>query len=159
MVFYTTGFFIESNYEALLLTAKFANENGGSFGYCFASEEVYESKKKETLEIMEYADYLFCNKQEAIAASKYIGTEIGISEDETNLDTIARAFSLYSKHNHNRGRIALITDSCYSVTVAVSYPTMPELNIVFREVFKVPVIPVDEDRLVDSNGEIGRAHV
>ena len=56
--------------------------------------------------------------------------------------------SKYQKLNSKRGRIAIITDSCYSVTVAASYPTMPLLNIVF----KVDVIPVTEDKLLDSNG-------
>ena len=152
MCFYTTGFFIQSNYEALIKMAKFALQVNGSMGYCYASEDVYESHKEETLEIMEYSDFLFCNKQEALAASKHIGAEIGIDEDEKDLDTIARAMSLYKKLNLKRGRVAIITDSCYSVTVAVSYPTMPELNIVFKEVFKVDVIPVEINKLVDSNG-------
>lgn len=47
--------------------ARFANEINGSFGYCFASETLYEPHKKETLEIMKHSDFLFCNKQEALA--------------------------------------------------------------------------------------------
>lgn len=132
--------------------AKFANQINGSLGYCFASEDVFKPFKEETLEVMRYSDFVFCNKQEALAASKYIGTELGISEDESNLDEIARAMSLYPKLNLRRGRVAIITDSSKSVTVAVSYPTMPELNIVFKEVFKVGVDPVSKDKLVDSNG-------
>ena len=81
---------------------------------------------------MKHADFLFCNKQEAIAFPKYLSTEVGIDENESDLDKIARAMSLYPKHNLKRGRIAIITDSCFSVTIAVSYPTMPELNIVFK---------------------------
>ena len=93
--FYTTGFFIQTNYAALLAMAEFALSINGSMGYCFASEDVYESHKKETLEIMKYSDYLFCNKQEALAAAKHIGAELGVAEDETDLGTIARAMSLY----------------------------------------------------------------
>jgi len=99
LCFYTTGFFISTNYEALMLMAKYAFEQNRIFGYCFASEEIYDKNKEQTLEIMEYSDYLFCNKQEAISATKHIGPEIGISRDETDLLKIAGALASYKKQN------------------------------------------------------------
>ena len=52
-----------------MIMAKFAFTQNKIFGYCFASEEIYETCKDQTLEIMEYSDFLFCNKQEAISAA------------------------------------------------------------------------------------------
>jgi len=70
---------------------------------------------------MEYSDFLFCNKQEAISAAKYIGPEIGISRDETDLLKIAGAIASYKKQNKKRGRVMIITDSHFSVNVAIRY--------------------------------------
>ena len=42
MVYYSTGFFIAINYEALLMMAKHASDNNKLFGFNLASEAVTE---------------------------------------------------------------------------------------------------------------------
>lgn len=76
--FYSTGFFIQSNFKALLEMATYACNNNKFFGFNFAAEYLYETSKPEILNILEYSDFIFCNKEEARAARKYLGPELGI---------------------------------------------------------------------------------
>jgi hypothetical protein len=50
--FYSTAFFIESNYRALLEMAQFANTNNRIFSFNLAAEYVYDVSQEEILEMI-----------------------------------------------------------------------------------------------------------
>jgi len=106
--------------------AQFACNNNKFFGFNFAAEYLYETSKTEILNILEYSDFIFCNKEEARAARKYLGAELGIpaSKESSNeleeLESIALHVAQYSKTNTSRPRVTIITNSEQPVTVAVS---------------------------------------
>lgn len=80
--------------------------------------------------MIEYADFIFCNKLEAIACSNYFHEELGIefSNDEglENLKNIANGITSYrsggddfAKKKHIRPRIMIITNSGEPVVVSI----------------------------------------
>lgn len=50
---------------------------------------------------MKYCDFIFCNKQEALACAEYLHAELGLDTEEkrTNLQEIASAISSFNKLN------------------------------------------------------------
>lgn len=98
-IFYTTAFFIASNYDAIKLMAQHCLQNSKIFGFNFAAEFIYKYYKQQTFEMIEYSDFLFCNKFEAIACSKYFHEDLGIefSEDDSleNMKIIANGITAY----------------------------------------------------------------
>ena len=107
--------------------AKFAIEHEKLFGFNFAAEFIYKYYKKECFEMIEHADFLFCNKFEAIACSRYFCKELGIefSEDDTNenLINIANGITSYSpetrKNKSGRPLVMVITNSGEPVVVSI----------------------------------------
>ena len=99
--FYTTGFFLEANWEATLTLAKFAHDKNRIFGFNFAAPYTFSQYKEKILEIMKYCDFIFCNKQEALACAEYLHAELGLDTEEkrTNLQEIASAISSFNKLN------------------------------------------------------------
>mmetsp|Transcript_31621 Transcript_31621/g.48363 ORF Transcript_31621/g.48363 Transcript_31621/m.48363 type:complete len:147 (+) Transcript_31621:528-968(+) len=67
--FYTTGFFVESNFKACQLMAEHALKNNRLFCFNFAAEYLFESRQAEILEMLEFSDFVFCNRDEAFAAT------------------------------------------------------------------------------------------
>lgn len=126
-IFYSTAFFIASNYKALLMMVEFCKNNNKLFGFNFAAEFIYKYYKDETFEMIENSDFIFCNKMEAIACSQYFYKELGIehSEDDTleNLQNIANAITKYENKftlkDKVRPRVMLITNSGEPVVVSV----------------------------------------
>lgn len=133
---YSTGFFIESNYQALKELANYALNYHKIFGFNFAAEYIYEANKEKVLEMIEYSDFMFCNRDEAIACRTHLFRELGInmSKVERNnnseqlsteekhmreLSDIALAVARYKKKNTKRPRVMVITDSANPVTVAI----------------------------------------
>lgn len=159
MFFYSTGFFIESNYNALKMMSEFvADSSDKIFAFNFAAEYVYHTQKEKTLNILTMSDFIFCNKDEAIACAKYLHEEIGLDQsDLTNLNEIAKSVAFYSKKNCEKPRVVVITNSDHPVTVAVQHFSSTisqgpdvEDNIAYN--FTVKVGHVDKDLVVDSNG-------
>ena len=72
MFYYSTGFFIESNYEALKYMSDYVIHNNKLFGFNFASDYLYVIRKCEIIEMMKRSDFVFCNKDEAIACAKHL---------------------------------------------------------------------------------------
>ena len=71
--FYTTGFMLEIKAESCFKMAEYALVHNISFCYNFASEDC-TLKDDELFKMIEFSDYVFCSKQEAIAFSKKYGT-------------------------------------------------------------------------------------
>lgn len=63
-ILYTTGFFITSNFEALMLIAKFAQENNKPFAVNLSAVFLVSGHKKEFLQMVNYADFVFGNEDE-----------------------------------------------------------------------------------------------
>lgn len=102
--------------------------------------------------MIDYADFLFCNKFEAIACSKYFHKELGIewSEDDTyeNLTNIAKAIANYnlSSITRSRPRIMIITNSGEPVVCSISeFRDQPQIS------FTQDVIDIEKSKLLDSN--------
>lgn len=102
-IIYTTGFFIISNFEALKIAAKFANDNGKIFGINLSAVYVCHAYKKELLEAIEYADYVFGNEDETSAFAAAIDFEY------TNLIEVTEYISRLPKINQDRPRIVTTT--------------------------------------------------
>ena len=77
-LFYTTGFFIASNYEVVKLMMKHASDNNYIFGFNFASEGLYAESKEEILNILTYSDFIMCNIHEALPCAQDFGVELGL---------------------------------------------------------------------------------
>ena len=80
---YSTGFFIESNFEALCHLAEQSAAQNKIFGFNLASEEISKTHKKQFLQILEYVDILFCNKQEALDFARVFKLECGNKDSLT----------------------------------------------------------------------------
>lgn len=79
VVFYSTAFFIQSNFSALIAMARFANQNNKLFAFNFAAEYIYKQSRPQLLEIIAYSDFIFCNKYEAIACGQDMKSDLGLT--------------------------------------------------------------------------------
>ena len=129
--------------------AKFAHDKNKIFGFNFAAPYTFSQYKEKILEIMNYCDFIFCNKEEALACSEYLHAELGLDTDEkrTNLMDIASAISSYNKSNKKRQKITVITDSSSPVTCSIFSAQSQGLTV-----FQVSPMPVEKELLLDSNG-------
>lgn len=109
------------------MMAKFCHQNNKLFGFNFAAEFIYKYYKKETFEMIEYSDFIFCNKLEAIACSYYFHEELGIEHSDedslSNLSKIANGITSYQNQfrleDRKRPRIMIITNSADPVVVSI----------------------------------------
>lgn len=62
---YTSAFFITSNYEALLKYAQFAAEKNKPLGYNLSAMFLIQFNTEQVNTVLEYADFVFCNEDEA----------------------------------------------------------------------------------------------
>lgn len=145
---YTTGFFLEFNSEAALKAARFSLDNNKFFGFNFAAEYLFQTQREAIIEMIKFSDVLYCNREEAQAAAESLQKEINLpEEDSSNLKVIAEYFSKFCKHNQQRPRTVIITNSEKPVTVCVG----PYLDKE-AEVFEVSVEPLDRRSVIDTNG-------
>lgn len=92
-IIYTTGFFIISNYEALLLAAKHAVENEKIFGVNLSAVYVVECFKDKQTEVLTHADYVFGNEDETAAWGRVHEVEGG----QESLIEVTKALSRLPK--------------------------------------------------------------
>lgn len=69
MFYYTTAFFIESNFEALKALMYHANSYNKIFGFNIAAGYIFEEKLEKMKEILSYCDIVICNKDDAHACA------------------------------------------------------------------------------------------
>jgi adenosine kinase len=100
---YTSAFFITSNYEALLNYARFAADHNKPLGYNLSACFLIQFNTEKVNAVLEYADFVFCNEDEAKCFA-----EVNKIEYSTFLD-IAVAISKWKKVNTSRARVAIIT--------------------------------------------------
>ena len=61
---------------------EYASSHNFIVGFNYASEDMYINNKQEILNIMGQSDFIFCNKDEAYAAAKYLGPELGLTKKD-----------------------------------------------------------------------------
>lgn len=137
---YTSAFFITSNYEALLHYAKYANENNKPLGFNLSACFLIQFNTEQVNTILTYADYVFCNEDEAACFAKTNSIEY------TTLAEVALAISKWTKVNSKRPRVAVITQGKEPVLVAVAQ----DGDATVQKEIAVPLI--EKDLLVDTNG-------
>jgi len=63
-IIYTTGFFIISSFESILLAANYAIEHKKTFAINLSAVYICENYMKELLQLIEFADCVFGNEDE-----------------------------------------------------------------------------------------------
>lgn len=137
---YTSAFFITSNYEALKSYAQFASEHDKPLGYNLSACFLIQFNTEQVNTILEHADYVFCNEDEAKCFAETNKIPF------TSLKDVAVAISKWKKVNTKRPRISIITQGKDPILVAISKDGDDTIE---RE-FPIPIIP--KDQIVDTNG-------
>ena len=80
---YTTGFFLSSQEATCTKMAEYANKSNKALCFNFASECLFEdpSESVKMLLMMKYCDFIFCNRQEAIAFASIHGSDFGLKDE------------------------------------------------------------------------------
>jgi adenosine kinase len=94
--YYTSAFFVTSNYEALLKYAAHAAEQNKPLGYNLSATFLIQFNTEQVNTVLQYADYVFCNEDEAkcFAETNKIAHE--------NLKDVAKAIASWNKINSAR---------------------------------------------------------
>lgn len=100
---YTSAFFITSNFEALTEYAKYAVDNNKPLGFNLSATFLLQFHTEQVNSIIEYADYVFCNEDEAKVFAEVNNVEY------TSFKDVAVAISKMKKHNAARPRVSIIT--------------------------------------------------
>lgn len=112
-IIYSTGFFIISNYEALLIAAKHAVDNDKIFGVNLSAVYVVECFKDKQTEVLSHADYVFGNEDETSAWGRVHGVEGGAE----NLIEVTKALARLPKKG-KQVRTVVTTQGSSPVLVA-----------------------------------------
>jgi adenosine kinase len=137
---YTSAFFITSNYEALKTYASFAAEHDKPLGYNLSACFLIQFNTEKVNEILEHADYVFCNEDEAKCFADTNKLEY------SNLKDVALAISKWTKVNTKRARVAIITQGRDPILVAISKKGEDSTQHEF------PIPAIEKDLIVDTNG-------
>ena len=100
---YTTGFFIDSNSEAVKTIAEFATANDVPFGLNLSAVFVVQFYMDAVKNTLKHADYVFCNEEEGSAFATAEGLA---AEDRVG---VAKIIASYEKASSTRPRIVIIT--------------------------------------------------
>jgi nucleoside diphosphate kinase len=140
-IIYTTGFFITSNFEALMLAAKYAHENNIPFAFNLSALFLIEGHKTEFLEMTKYADFIFGNEDEAKAWGR------AHAYPTESIPEITAIMAKLEKLNTSRPRHVIITQG--KDPVIHSKHCFATNETTTRE-FPVTLIPAS--KVVDLNG-------
>jgi adenosine kinase len=135
---YTTGFFITSNFEALMMAAEFACANNKPFGFNLSAPFLIQFELEKIKAVLPYADYVFCNEDEQAAMQ--------IALDSSNVaETIA---NIEKKNTKRPKRVVIMTQGPLPTQVCVGDHS--EGCVTTHENVEVPAL--DKDLIVDTNG-------
>lgn len=70
---YTTGFFLDSNFEAVKRICEFAKENNKPLGFNLSAVFILHIHWDNVVHALKYADYVFANEDEASAYAEKVG--------------------------------------------------------------------------------------
>jgi adenosine kinase len=139
---YTSAFFITSNYDALLNYARFAADHNKPLGYNLSACFLIQFNTDKVNAILEYADYVFCNEDEA----KCFAEVNKIDFSSGNFMDIAVAIAKWNKVNTKRPRVAIITQGKDPIVVAA----YKEGEYLKRIEYQIPRI--SHEQIIDTNG-------
>ena len=137
---YTTGFFIDSNTEAVRTISEFATANNKPLALNLSALFVVQFYLDAVKETIKHADYVFCNEDEGSAFATAVGLE---AHDRVG---VAKVIASYDKVSAARPRICIITQGAKPTIVATGRPGEE------ATVELIPVPPVDVNLIVDTNG-------
>lgn len=132
---YITGFFLTSSAETTLEAAKQCHARDVPFLMNLSAPFVSQVHKKELLEVLPYVDFIFGNELETVAFAKEQSWETD------DMHKIALQLCEWPKQNDKRSRVAIVTQGKHPVLIAQD-----------GKVVEVPVRPLEDDEIVDTNG-------
>ena len=141
-LFYTSAFFITSNYEAMIKYAEFAATSNKPLGYNLSAPFLIQFNTEQVNNMLQYADFVFCNESEAQTFADVNKIQ------HANLKDVAQAIANWSKKNSTRSRVAVVTQGKEPILFAVQHKDGEAVT----EVKEVPVAVLSKDQLVDTNG-------
>lgn len=137
---YTTGFFVDSNTEAVDKLCQFASENNKPLGFNVSALFVIQFYMEAVKRTIKHADYVFCNEDEGSAFAQAEGLE---ASDRVG---VAKLLASYEKVNQERPRVVIITQGKEPTIVATGVPGQE------ARVDLVEVAPIDQSLIIDTNG-------
>jgi len=137
---YTTGFFIDSNAEAVRTICEFAAANNKPLGLNLSALFVVQFYMDAVRNAIKYADYVFCNEEEGSAFANAVGLE---AHDRVG---VAKTIASYEKTIPSRPRVVIITQGAAPTIVATGRHG-EEATV---ELIEVPAVPLES--IVDTNG-------
>lgn len=133
--YYSAGYFLTVSTESMITMGKHCVETNKVFMTNLAAAFIPLFFKKQLLEVLPYADYLFGNKDEVEALAK------SMEYETNNVEEVAKKMSVYEKVNKKRDRIVVFTQGSDDVIVAINGKVQK---------FKVPEL--DQKKVIDMNG-------
>lgn len=139
-VFYVGGFHFTVCVDAIKLLGEHASSANKLFGVNMSAPFIPTVFKDQLDSTSQYWDFLISNETEAAAyASSH-----DIAED---VETVAKHIALLPKANTSRPRWVIITQGLEDTVVAIGDVNKQEVTVK-----KFPVVPLDQTKIVDTNG-------
>ena len=140
-ILYTTCFFITANFEALKEVVTYAAKVNKPMCLNLSATFLIEFNGEQVHDALQYADYVFCNEDEAASFAKVNKIEY------KSLKEVAIAIAKWKKVNDKRPRVAVVTQGKDPVFIATSFKVGEEPTVT-----EVPVPAIDSSQIVDTNG-------
>ena len=137
---YTTGFFVDSNFEAVKQICDYAKENDKPLGFNLSAVFVIQFYADQVKHVLTYADFIFCNEDEGAAYAQSLGLEA------TNFEEAAKTIAKSEKEVKTRPRVVVFTLGARPTLMVTCMPG--EEPVV--EYIGFDLIPAD--KIVDTNG-------
>jgi adenosine kinase len=134
-IFYSAGFFLTVSPQTVVEVGKHALEHNKVLMINLSAPFIVQFFWDALNSVLPYADYVVCNEDEAATFAEKSGWA------KEDLQGAAVALSKLSKLNDKRKRTVIFTQGKEPTIVAVD-----------GEVTLYPVIPIDKDAIVDTNG-------
>ena len=135
---YTTGFFVDSNAEAVNKVCEFAAANNKKLAFNLSAVFVVQFFMEQVKKVLKYADFVFCNEDEASAFAKAEGLE------EKDYEGVGKLIAGLEKANSEpRHVIITLGPEPALLVTCVNGETTVERTTVFK---------VGDDAIVDTNG-------
>ncbi len=120
---------------------KYCKESNKPFGLNLSACFLIEFNTAQVLEAIEYADYVFCNEDEAACFAKIQKIE------HTSLKDVAMDIAKSKKQNDKRQRVAIVTQGKDPVLVAACKEGSSEHSMI-----EIEVPALTKEQIVDTNG-------
>mmetsp|Transcript_9251 Transcript_9251/g.11271 ORF Transcript_9251/g.11271 Transcript_9251/m.11271 type:complete len:197 (-) Transcript_9251:88-678(-) len=137
---YTTGFFIDANFEAVKAICEFATANDKPLGFNLSALFVVQFYLDQVKETLKHAEYVFCNEDEGAAIATALGLE---ASDRVGA---AKKIATMEKTTMTRPRKVIITMGA-EPTIVVTGLLGEETTVEYIEVAQI-----EPSLIIDTNG-------